>query len=149
MPRIKEFYAVTQTSVYRVSEGKNGGPSVKKVFLKGDSSLPVGHSFNVGPGTLVSIGRQIISFIPEGGGQTSFQRKIEMVNTRYWLCNTSFVTALFFTKKEALACVVYKKLKPCDKRWLKQTKLVITAIGDDHKLFPVCHYKEMALIQEK
>jgi len=144
---IKRFYAVTMTSVYKVAQEANGMPLVEKIFLKGGSQFGVGHKLR--DGTMVSVGRQIITFIPEGGGMTSFQRKIEMVNTRYWGGQTSYIAALFFTRKEALACIKSKSLKSCDSRWIDQTRSVLATIGDDHPTFSVCHYKEMALIPEQ
>ena len=96
---IHEFLAVTMTSVYHVKDGidekgnQYGGPTAQKIALRGESKVPVGgHLKN---GTMLAICDQLIMYIPEGGGITSFERKIELVNTRYWGGNSSQIVALF------------------------------------------------------
>ncbi len=100
---IHEFYAVTQTSIYKVSDQREDGyPEIVKIALKGKSKMPVGHKLSGGP--MVAICKFLILYIPEGGGITSFERRIENVNTRYWGGNTSFIVALFKDEEGARKC---------------------------------------------
>ena len=128
---LKKFYAVTKTSVYYVRiDLKLGSPELTKIALRGDSRIPVGGKIT--DGTMLSVGEQLIPFIPEGGGVTSFRREIAMVNTRWWGTNTSDVVALFLCKNAALTCHKAKRKKPCDNRWRKETIGVLRAIGKEH-----------------
>ena len=123
-------------------------PALEKIALNGESSIPVGEK-HVGNGQLLSIGKQLILFIPEGGGYLgSLERRVEMVNTRYHTFNTSLVVALFIKKTEALKCFNSKDLKECDERWIKETKEVLQAIGKEHPAFSICHWPEKELIHE-
>jgi len=143
---INQFFVVTMTSVYEVS-CKDGNGVVTKKMLRGESEVGIGIVLPGGP--MVSIGRQIIMFIPEGGGITSFNRQLGMVNTRYWGGNTSPVVALFLTEKEAVECFNQKSVIVCDPRWLEQTKNVLTLIGDNHPVFSISNSPELALVPSK
>ena len=96
---------------------------------------------------MLAICRQLIPFIPEGGGITSFERRIEMVNTRYWGTPSATIVALFATLEEALAIVNSKKLNHCDVRWMTQTQAVLELIGEDHPTFVVCHDVNLGLVE--
>ena len=144
---LNRFYAVTQSSIYEVKDSDEGlSPSIKKIVSKGESVIKVGERLSCCSAELVSIGKQIIAFIPEGGGYSSYQRQIGLVNTRYWGAQTSAVVALFLTKKEAENCWKTDNLKTCDDRWIEQTKAILTGIGEDHPLFTISHTKGLALI---
>ncbi len=145
MTPLKEFYAVTATSVYHVEYDKSKiiQALATKIALRGKSKVKLGKVLS---GPMLAIAKWLQFYIPEGGGLTSYERKVERVNTRYWLGNTSFVVALFFNEVEARDCLlVYDNLLPCDPRWLDSTKKVIEAIGREHPVFEVCEYEDMKL----
>ena len=144
---IHQFYAVTITSVYVVKDRRNKDdpcPVAKKIALRGESELSVGTELE--NGTMIAITKQLQAYIPEGGGLTSFQRRIEDVNTRYWGGHSSYIVALFTTKKKAMDCFVHPDLQPCDSRWIEETKKVIEKIGKDHPSFEVCRWGNLALL---
>lgn len=144
---IHQFYAVTMTSVYFVKDRRckdNPCPFARKIALKGESKLLVGAELE--NGTMIAIIKQLQAYIPEGGGLTSFQRRIEDVNTRYWGGHSSYIVALFTTKKKAMRCFAHSDLQPCDQHWIEETKQVISKIGKDHPSFEVCRWGDLALL---
>lgn len=142
---INEFYAVTRTSVYHVKDkGSDDRPEVVKIALRGSSAVPIGGKLE--GGYMVAIAHGIIMYIPEGGGYSTYERRLEGVNTRYWGDSTSSIVALFKTKAAAMKCFKIGSSIRCDPRWLKQTKSVIEAIGQDHPAFEVCEYPELRLL---
>lgn len=146
---IKEFFAVTQTSVYKVQDGgKDGRPSVVKIALHGDSVTPVGCELE--NTDMVSVGKMIIGYTPEKYGLTNpltgHERNISKVNTSFWGGHTSLVVAVFQNEAEAMKCSAESDLKPCDPRWIEQTRQVLEAIGDAHPVFFVPH-DDLALVQ--
>ncbi len=149
---IHQFYVVTMTSVYHVRDGINKkgnccGPEAEKIALKGESKVPVGHRLK--GGRMVAICDRLIMYIPEGGGMTSFQRKIEMVNTNYWGGCTSSIVSLFLVtrgeRKRARECFRHDDIEPCDPRWLKDTQEVLDKIGDSHPVFEICRHHGLCL----
>jgi hypothetical protein len=122
----------------------NPCPFARKIALKGESAIPVGGELE--NGTMIAITKQLQAYIPEGGGMTSFQRRIEDVNTRYWGGNSSNIIALFTTKKKAMDCFAQEGLKPCDSRWIEETKKVIEKIGENHPAFEVCKWSSLSLL---
>jgi len=76
---------------------------------------------------------------------SGFERKIEMVSTKYWRGSTSRIVALFKTKKDAQACFESTGLRPCDSRWVNETKEILNAIGKSHPKFEVCCHEGLAL----
>lgn len=142
---LNHFFAVTMTSIYEVKDRQgNLSPFVKKIVNSGKSTIPVG--VTIEGGTMLSIGLQLIVFIPEGGGITSFQRQAGQVNTRFWGGLTSFVVALFLNENEARACLGSDDIESCDPRWIEKTKEVIDKIGEEHPVFSICHSPGMELI---
>ncbi|MDI6820803.1 MAG: hypothetical protein QMD65_01325 [Patescibacteria group bacterium] len=134
---IHEFFAVTITSIYQVHDtADNGLPLVQKIAADKDSVVSLGQKLETG--AMVAITKLLITYIPEGGGLTSFERRIEMVNSGYFCGNTSYIVALFKTAEEAQECFKNKDRKPCDSRWITQTKAILKEIGDDHPVFYVC-----------
>lgn len=135
---LHQFYAVTMTSVYFVKDrdGKDPSPLARKIALRGKSEIPLGTKLN--NGTMLAITTQLQMYIPEGGGMGSFERQIEMVNTRWWGGHSSDIVALFTTKKKAMDCFGQNKLQKCDPRWIEDTKRVIKRIGDEHPKFYIC-----------
>jgi len=146
---IKEFFAVTQTSVYEIqAEGEDGKPSVVKIALHVNSITPVGHK--LANTDMISVGRNIIGYIPEKYGLmhplTGSERNISKVNISFWGGNTSLVIALFENEEDAMECSAESDLKPCDPRWIEQTRQVLEVIGNAHPVFFV-PYDDLALIQ--
>lgn len=143
---LRVFYAVTLTSVYKVKYRRNStdpSPVATKIALKDESSISIGSELE--NGTMIAITHQLQAYIPEGGGITSFQRKIEDVNTYYWGGHSSAIVALFTNKIEALKCLKQKDFKPCDPRWVNETKKVIEKIGDSHPSFYICKFQGLRL----
>ena len=140
---INQFFVVTMTSVYEVS-CKDGRGIVTKKMLRGESEVGIGAVLPGGP--MVSIGCQIIMFVPEGGRITSFNRQLGMVNTRYWGGNTSPVVALFLTEKEAVDCFKQNSSVKCDPKWIEQTRTVLSLIGDNHPVFSISNSQELSLL---
>ena len=129
---IRKFFAVTMTSVYHVEDGGGSGhPSATKVALrlKGESKLSVG---SVKKGARIIIGNCLDIESPEEGHGG----------------HTSSIVALFKDEKEALRCLESENLKPCDLRWMKQTREVLDEIGDNHPAFEVCHIPGFSLIPD-
>jgi hypothetical protein len=126
---IRKFFAVTETSVYRVDDGGSGRPSATKVALKGKSGLPVGYVLR---GARIIIGNCLDIESPEEGHGG----------------HASSIVALFKDEKEALRCLESENLKPCDSRWMKQTREVLDEVGDNHPAFEVCHIPGFSLIPD-
>lgn len=124
---IKEFFAVTETSVYHVVSDPL---SATKIALSGESWAGVGYQMT--GGQMLSVGLMLIRFIPEGGGLTTFQRNLGQVNMGYWGGNSSRIVALFLNRKKALACLGISPRGVYDKRWKLETNEVLKAIGEDH-----------------
>lgn len=141
--QIKEFFAVTKTSIYHVVMEEGPNASAKKIALHAPSEVPVGDSFR---GPMLAICKQLIAYVPEGGGMTSYERNIESVNMRWWTGNSSLIVALFKDEKAARECSGEKDLVPCDPRWLKETTELLRAIGNDHPAFSICTWKDMQLL---
>lgn len=129
---LHKFYAVTQTSVYLVSDKKNKDsvPLVKKIALKGESKVPVDGVLK--DGFLVGITRFGIVLFNDYKG-----RDPELLNIAFWGGKSSPITALFLSRKQALACLNSEHLQTCDCRWQRQTKEVVETIGKDHPVFVV------------
>lgn len=139
------FFAVTQTSIYEiVAKAGDGYPSVQKIACDKESLVAVGQELE--KAAMVGIGKFIVSYIPEGGGITSFERRLEWVNTRYWVGTTSSVVGLFSTAEEARKCFKAKKRKPADKRWLSSTKKILEEIGTMHPVFYICTDPKLRLL---
>lgn len=145
---LEEFFAVTQTSVYHIkAKGDDGHPSVVKIALHGDSTFPIGHKLRLTD--MVSVGSQLIGYIPERHGWTSqltgVERNISRVSTNYWGDQTSPVVALFEKEADAKECFNEPNLKPCDPRWIEQTRRILDVIGEEHPVFFVPH-DDLALL---
>ncbi len=143
---LQEFFAVTRTSVYHVrasDSARNGYPSVQKISVKSESKVDVGVYLR--GGTRVAICDFLTVYVPEGGGLTSFEQRIEFVNMQYWGGRTSCIVGLFRTRDEAMACLAQSDLMCCDSRWEAETQEVVEAIGEEHPAFYVCHFPLMRL----
>jgi hypothetical protein len=138
---LEKFYAVTMTSIYCVEFDKERHQAkATKIALKGVSNLGVGAILD---GPMMAVTKWLQFYIPEGGGLTSFQRKVEMVNTRYWCGHTSGIVALFLDEESARNCWLNLDLSLCDSRWIDSTREVIVAIGHEHPVFEVCEFEDI------
>lgn len=124
---LKEFFAVTETSVYHVVSEPL---TATKIALSGESRAGMGYQMK--GGEMLSVGLMLIRFIPEGGGYSTFQRDLGNVNTRYWGDNSSKIVALFLDREQALDCLKMADRLPYDRRWAAETKEVLAAIGGNH-----------------
>lgn len=144
---VKEFFAVTMTSVYHVAMEDESTAVATKIALKSKSEFPVGRSLS--NGNMIAIGQRLLAYIPEGGGLTSqvvgYERNPEMINTYYHGDTTSRVVALFKTGQEAFGCFSQNDLQPYDERWLESTRAVLGEIGDEHPVFYICRSGSLAL----
>lgn len=136
--KLNKFYAITDSSsLYEAVIGGEGDiPHIIKIDMKGESKAPIG--FKMSDGTMIAICKSLIMFIPEGGGMSTTERQISMVNTRYWGGSTSLIVALFITEKEARFCLenhMGKDHQQYRNRWKEATIEVLRAIGNDH---PYC-----------
>ncbi len=144
---IHEFFAVTQTSVYRVSDerGENNWPIVEKIALRKESKTSVGGRLR--NGCLVGImGGKLsgISLYDQDHPRHGSVQPPEMVNTSFFGGGTSHLVALFLEKEAAIKCSDSKDLQPLDPRWRKQTNEVLSAIGNDHPVFIVSRSTDFA-----
>lgn len=144
---VREFFAVTMTSVYHVTMEDEVTAVATKIALKGKSGFPVGHRLS--RGNMIAIGERLLAYIPEGGGLTSqvvfHERNPEMINTYYHGDMTSRVVGFFRVRDEAIECIGQPDLKPYDERWLESTRAVIAEIGDKHPTFYICRSGSLAL----
>jgi hypothetical protein len=130
---LKQFWAVTLNSVYRVEAPRDGEASVTKVAHRGtltDEDWPLGKDLS--EGRMLAICRWLQTYYP---GDASFVREIEKVNTRQWGRRSTPIVALFMSDGGAMLCHETEQVKECDSRWLDETKLVLEVIGDDHPSF--------------
>ena len=144
---LEVFFAVTMTSSYEVNAENIDGPYIEKIAVKEKSPIPLGHRLQ--DGTMISIGDRLRMYVPEKHGSmsslTSYERRIEYVNTEWWGSQTSEIVALFASREEALICLKNDALLPCDPRWKEQTTKVLDAIEEGHPIFEICRYPGLAL----
>lgn len=143
--QLKEFFAVTLTSVYHVKDDDGAGePEAKKIAMIGGSKIGLGNGLR--GGTMIAIANSLVRYMPEGGSSfnSTYERRLECVNASFWGSQTSPLVALFFTKEEAMDCFHSGSLVAADPRWKQQSLAVINAVGDDHSKFTVCRFKQSA-----
>ncbi|MFH1183168.1 MAG: hypothetical protein V1690_02820 [Candidatus Moraniibacteriota bacterium] len=143
------FFAVTSTSIYEVViKDEKGSPFIRKISLQGESRVSVG---GIMSGPMLAIAKWLQFYTPEGHSllspQTSFERRLEMVNTQFWKGKTSHITALFLTKEKAKKCFSFLDRELCDPRWREETEAIIRAIGENHPTITICHFPELALLR--
>jgi hypothetical protein len=126
------FYAVTATSVYRVELVGKDAPKLVKIACRGESGVAVGTELS--NGTMVAVCRHVQLYFPEGGGgaNSTYERRIENVNTAYWGAGTTDIVALFLREKDAMRCNEALDLVKLDPRYKHQTIETLRAIGNDH-----------------
>lgn len=140
---LKEFFAVTQTSVYLVSSEKDekGVPIVEKIALRGPSAVAKGGRLHNGQFVGIMKDQINLYFAEYRNGRPE---RPEYVSTSHWGGHTSPVSALFLDRQAALRCFRFKR-QDCDLRWRKETEEVLAAIGDDHPVFIVSKHASTAL----
>jgi hypothetical protein len=145
-PVLDKFYAVTRTSLYELTHAKGEGIATK-IAMRDNSRIAVGERLEGGP--VVSVGEQLITFVPEKYGPASpmagFEYDIANVNTRYWGVNSSSIIALFTSKRKAQACLRHDDGVIKDPRWIDETKEVIRCIGPDNHMWSVTRSPRLAL----
>ncbi len=131
---LREFFAVTETSVYRISSERDekGWPIVEKIALRGESAVKLGGRLH--NGHFVGIMKDEINLYDAVWREGRPQRPDE-VNIVHWGGHTSPIVGLFLNRKEAMRCFKSKNQKNCDSRWRKQTEETLKAIGDNHPVF--------------
>lgn len=131
----EEFFAVTETSVYRVSSltDSRNTPIVEKIALVGESDVPVGGRLK--GGNLIGIMKIGIILYIEDHPRPGRPQRPEDVNTGYWGGHTSPIVALCLRQDDAMICLHSKDIKNCDPGWRRETEEVLEHIGDDHPVF--------------
>ncbi len=132
-----EFYAVTKTSVYSVTDKRdeNGWPIVEKIALRKESFIPIGGRLE--NGRLVGVTSIGILLYDEDHPRPGRRQLPEMVNIAFYGGKTSPIIALFLEKDEAMACSNSENLEISDLRWRGQTEEVLNMIGNDHEVFVI------------
>ncbi len=139
---LKEFFAVTMTSVYRVRDDGEGRGSAEKIALKSTSAFPVGHVLT--GGHMIAVCKWLMPYRPDDGDE----RRVENIEPSYWGENTSYIVALFLSRKLAMECFETRgELKACDSRWLGETMDVIESIGTEHPVFEFCRNPHLTMLK--
>lgn len=125
---------------------------IRKIAVHdGMSLVSAGENLDFCPGDLISVGRQIITFIP--GTTVPHEEKTDKivhdfgkVSPALRRANTSNIVALFLDQEKAEACTKVSNLTNADPRWKDDSIAVLRAIGTDHPLFSVTDYPGLRLI---
>jgi hypothetical protein len=124
MDKIKEFFVVTLTSVYRASS-EEGAPFAEKILRFNTSAVPVGHKIK--NGTMVGITEYgLVLYITDKHRNPPCKVDIERRGGR-----TSPIVAIFLNKDEALKCSKKPHLLHWDFSWDKETKEALQAIKEN------------------
>jgi hypothetical protein len=140
--KLEVFYAVTQTSLYRIrceidSEGiPQGEPEVKKIAQSKESGIKVGDC--LAKGRFVGVLKICICrYNDRRAEEHNKPTNAESIQLTYWGGQTSAVAGLFLKREDALDCLKVVSRQPVDPRWKRETLETIAAIGDDHPVFIV------------
>jgi len=133
---LKRFYAVTKSrSLYEISCLVEFSPSVKKIALRGESSVVIGQTLkngtHVNVGTFGWIGLYNPSY--EDGKALS----ADYTNTRYFGGQTSQVVGLFLNKRYAIKCIRSGDTKFLSPKWINFTRAALQKIGPNHVCFKI------------
>lgn len=135
---LKEFFAVTKESVYRVVICGEGCPYIEKIATKQKRSrFPVGTKVN--NGSMLGISKLLLLYSPQGS-------TLEQVNSSGLGFGTKKIVALFLAKEEALSCFNQSDLSLRDKRWINETREVLEKVGNDHPYAKILRYPGYSLI---
>lgn len=139
---LKEFWAVTKTSLYHVKAPPTAPPIATKLASKGSSKVGVRKTIGNG---MLAICQSLQWYVPEGGGLGTYEPNIAKVNTLYWGASTSPIVALFATLETAQACFEKNDLEPGDPRFWESTQEVLDLIGEEHPTVSICHLSHLKL----
>jgi hypothetical protein len=143
---LKEFFAVTTTSIYHVRDRGKDGASAVKVALRGGSKIPV--KTDIAEGGIIAICHNLQAFVPERHGRSQW-RRVGKGRGGKWDFQTSGIVALFLDEAAATACLEAGNPQLCDARWLESTKAVLAAIGEKHPSFHISHDPDLDLLRPK
>src|SRR5438552_16445424 len=97
---LKEFFAVTRTSVYHVRDDSRQGASAVKMALRGGSDIPV--KTDIARGGMIAICHNLQAFVPERHGKSHVQDYVKGPPKKdlagSWDLHTSGIVALFVDK---------------------------------------------------
>ena len=141
---LKEFFAVTRTSIYHVQDRGQNGASAVKISLRGGSKIPV--KTDIAKGGMIAICHNLQAFVAERHGRSQGHR-IRKGKDGKWDFQTSGIVALFLDEVAAMACLEAENAVLCDARWLDSTKAVLDAIGENHPSFFVSHDPDLDLLR--
>ncbi|MAF20070.1 MAG: hypothetical protein CMI55_00100 [Parcubacteria group bacterium] len=137
-----EFFAVTTTSVYCVSderEEKTGFPIVEKIAMKKGVESRISVGGRLKKGHFVGITQHGIGLYDEDHPRAGKRQTINNVNTLFWGGHTSAIVALFLNKKEAIVCL-NSEVSP-DLTWEDKTKETLKVIGYKHPVFDILSFE--------
>ena len=145
---LHEFWTVTQTSLYRVSDERDdyGTPVVEKIGKGEESDIDTGEQLgmdNAGGSNVGITGYKGIVLYDSENGMPA-----EGINRLYHGAHTSLIVALFLRLEDALFCFSNSDRIPLDPIWRKNTEEVLAAIGEDHPVFVVSKGAEWGLSYE-
>ncbi len=142
---LREFFAVTITSVYHVActiDGDGiprGEPTVEKIALHGESSVLPGERLR--GGRFLGVRRDGLRMYNDHyAGERGDPEPSEHINTLYHGGGTTPIVALFLKHNEAMICLAEIMLNGAcelDSRWERQTLAVLLSIDERHPVFIV------------
>ncbi|MFA6047576.1 MAG: hypothetical protein WCV59_00535 [Parcubacteria group bacterium] len=136
---LHQFFVVTLTSLYLVSEEKNKEhfPTVKKIALREGTTSEMAVGMMLRNGNLVAVTPGGIGLYSAHWTEGEKRPTYYEVNDNRHGGHTTPVVALFLDENKARKCLRARKYRHCDPRWKKQTKEVLDAIGDNHLVFVI------------
>lgn len=129
---LEQFFAVTLTSLYRVSAEKDKNiPIVEKISKRAPSKIEVGEMLRGG----YEVGILDDSIILFTSSPSRNDRDPIRVNIAFWGGNTSPIVALFLEEKDARICLESGSQNRWDPDYIDNTKETLRAIGKNHPVF--------------
>ncbi len=119
---LERFFAVSMTSVYRVSL-ENGKPIVEKIAMRrGDKVVTLANTKS-DAAEVVVVTKVALFMCTKGENGSAI------------LYTSSFLVGLFFEEDDAMQCAKLQDLVPLDLRCKEATERVVSAIGLHHPYF--------------
>jgi len=128
---LERFFAVTETSVYKI-EALNGRAVATKTHLRPGKTSTRGANQMLYGNWKAFIGRCIVMAVSE--------------NERGDI--TSSIVALFLRADAAAGCFNVPNPEPCDPRWRTETIETLKAIGSKHPAFVISTDSSFQLVPE-
>ena len=137
---LKEFFAVTLSSVYCVSSERNedGGPTIQKINGSTTGAVKIGELLPAGEHDTVIVTRS---------GKDFQHNKLhvchpDVILPKYQICldvsaRTSLIVGLFLDRDDALDCFEVDEKQVYDECWNEDTATTEMAIGFNHPDFQV------------